>query len=85
MNVATVVARARADFTEMPRLELTLAQTARLWDAGILDCLQAVDTLVASGFLTWTVRRTIVRTARARDADPAYIAVQSAPNGDKAV
>jgi hypothetical protein len=85
MNAATLIDRARADFTEMPRLELTLAQAARLWNAGILECLQAVDALVASGFLMWTVRRTIVRTARAGAADRPYIGVQATPIDVKAV
>jgi hypothetical protein len=38
MHFATVVERVRSDFTEMPCLELTLAQAVRLWHVGADDC-----------------------------------------------
>jgi len=62
MSFTTVVDRARADFMEMPGLELTLPQAVRLWAIGLDDCRFVIDTLVDTGFLKWTTRRTIVRT-----------------------
>jgi len=62
MSFANVVDRVRADFMEMPGLELTLPQAVRLWTIGIDDCRFVLDTLVDAGFLKWTTRRTIVRT-----------------------
>jgi hypothetical protein len=58
------VDRARADFSEMPRLELTIAQAVRLWSLGLDDCRLVIDHLVDAGFLMWTARRTIVRAGR---------------------
>jgi hypothetical protein len=54
--------RVRADFMEMPGLELTLPQAVRLWTIGMDDCRFVIDTLVDTGFLKWTTRRTVVRT-----------------------
>jgi hypothetical protein len=85
MNVTNLVDRARADFVEMPRLELTLSQAARLWSVGIDDCRLAVDALVASGFVTWTTRGTIVRTGRDSERPLPYMTVVSTPKQDKAV
>lgn len=61
MHFATVVDRVRSDFTEMPCLELTLAQAIRLWHVGADDCRFVLDALVDEGFLRWTAQRTIVR------------------------
>jgi hypothetical protein len=61
MHFATVVERVRTDFTEMPCLELTLAQAIRLWHVGADDCRYVLDALVEEGFLRWTAQRTIVR------------------------
>jgi hypothetical protein len=62
MSFATAVDRVRADFMEMPGLELTLPQAVRLWTIGMDDCRFVIDTLVDVGFLKWTTRRTVVRT-----------------------
>jgi hypothetical protein len=62
MSFATVVDRVRADFMEMPGLELTIPQAVRLWTIGVDDCRFVIDTLVDLGFLKWTSRRTVVRT-----------------------
>jgi hypothetical protein len=62
MSFATVADRVRADFMEMPGLELTLPQAVRLWTIGADDCRCVIDTLVDLGFLKWTTRRTVVRT-----------------------
>jgi hypothetical protein len=62
MSFATLVDRVRADFMEMPGLELTLPQAVRLWTIGTDDCRFVIDMLVDAGFLKWTTRRTVVRT-----------------------
>jgi hypothetical protein len=89
MSVATVVDRVRADFMEMPGLELTLPQAVRLWTLGTDDCRFVIDMLVDAGFLKWTARRTIVRTGaefRARpDPIPEDIPVRSGRQGYRSV
>jgi hypothetical protein len=85
MNGATLVDRARADFIEMPRLELTISQAARLWSVAMDDCRLAIDELVASGFVTWTPRSTIVRTSRASAPPASYMGVVSASKQHKPV
>ncbi len=62
MSFARVVDRVRADFTEMPSMELTLPQAVRLWHLGADDCRFVLDALVDAGFLAWTAGRTIRRT-----------------------
>lgn len=62
MMFASLVGRVRADFIEVPGLELTLPQAVRLWNMGADDCRYVIDALVDAGFLRWTTRRTIVRT-----------------------
>jgi hypothetical protein len=61
MTIASVVERVRAEFVEMPGLELTLPQAVRLWGLGIEDCRHVLDSLAEAGFLKWTPRRTVVR------------------------
>jgi hypothetical protein len=57
------VVRVRNEFLEMPGLQLTLAQTARLLGLDTRDCREAIDALVASDFLRWTRRGTIARVS----------------------
>jgi hypothetical protein len=64
MTFAAVVDRVRAEFVEMPGMQLTLAQATRLWNLGADDCRSVIDALVDSGFLRWTAQRTVVRTGR---------------------
>ena len=61
MSFAAVVDRVRAEFVEMPGLELTLPQAVRLWGLGADDCRHVLDSLADAGFLRWTARRTVVR------------------------
>jgi hypothetical protein len=63
MTFARAVDRVRADFTDMPGLELTMPQAVRLWSMGMDDCRFVLDALVDAGFLQWTPRRTIARAA----------------------
>jgi hypothetical protein len=78
MTFSQVVDRARAHFTEMPGLELTLPEAVRLLGFGIDDCRYVIDALVDAGFLRWTARRTIVRTDAmwARETDESYVSVR---------
>jgi hypothetical protein len=89
MSFAAVVDRVRAEFVEMPGLELTLAQAVRLWTLGVDDCRHVIDALVDVGFLKWTARRTIVRTGLDLPIGPhrqtAYIPVRRLPHGNKSV
>ena len=62
MTPASVVDRVRAEFVEMPGLELTLPQAVRLWGLGVDDCRHVLDSLADAGFLKWTPRRTVVRS-----------------------
>jgi hypothetical protein len=60
-SVGRAVARARAEFLEMPGLRLTPAQARRLWalDAGICDAVLAE--LLADSFLRRSVGGAYVR------------------------
>ena len=79
MSFANLVDRVRFDFTEMPNLELTMAQAVRLWNLGADDCRYVLDSLVDVGFLRWTPQRTVVRAGRAlgmgTDGSASYIPV----------
>lgn len=63
MDMPLPVARVRSEFLEMPGLQLTPTQAARLLALEIRDCREAIDSLVASDFLRWTPRGTIARVA----------------------
>ena len=89
MSFAAVVDRVRAEFVEMPGLELTLAQAVRLWTLGVDDCRHVIDSLVEVGFLKWTPRRTVVRTGLdiplPRQNHTADIPVRRQSIGDRSV
>jgi len=89
MSFAVVVDRVRADFMEMPGLELTLPQAVRLWAIGMDDCRFVIETLVDAGFLKWTARRTIVRTGANlrewREPDQQHVPVRLDLKNNKSV
>lgn len=89
MNLTTLVDRVRADFLEMPGLELTLPQAVRLWNLGVDDCQHALDVLADDGFLKWTPRRTVIRTGRApsitHERNQSYVPVWELRRADKFV
>jgi hypothetical protein len=89
MSFAAIVDRVRAEFVEMPGLELTLAQAVRLWTLGVDDCRHIIDALVDVGFLKWTARRTVVRTGLDLPIGPepqtADIPVRRLSRGNKSV
>ena len=61
MQPATLVSRIRSEFMEMPGLQLTLPQAARLWGLEQRTCHDVIQALVDTSFLRWTTRGTIVR------------------------
>jgi hypothetical protein len=80
MTFGLMVDRARADFMEMPGLELTLPQAVRLWHLGADDCRAVLDALVDRGFLRWTAKRTVVWTGQVRRSEPLdaeYVSVRA--------
>ena len=88
MTFALMADRVRADFMEMPGLELTVPQAVRLWHFGTDDCRTVLDALVDLGFLRWTAKRTVVRTGRVlgrehRELD--YVSVHAMRQGNNSV
>ena len=61
MESPTLVDRVRGEFIEMPGLQLTMAQAARLWGLDLAACRNVVDVLVDTAFLRWTENGKIVR------------------------
>lgn len=61
MDVEVIAARIRAEFQEMPGLQLTPAQATRLWGLEHATCSAVIEALVASSFLRWTTGGAVVR------------------------
>lgn len=64
MHAQTLVDRVRGEFNEMPGLQLTMPQAARLLGIEPEDCRDVINTLVDSAFLKRTPAGTIVRAER---------------------
>jgi len=64
MDLGTLLERVRGEFNEMPGLQLTEAQAARLWGLEPTACRRVVDELVGAEFLRWTPSGRIVRVGR---------------------
>jgi hypothetical protein len=58
---AFALRRAQAEFVEMPGLQLTEAQAARLWSFDSALCSAVLSALVKSGFLVRTRSAAFVR------------------------
>jgi hypothetical protein len=54
MEMTALLARIRAEFTEMPGLVLTFHQACRLWAMDASTCEAVLHTLVSEQFLTRT-------------------------------
>ena len=65
MDLHRLVHRVRSEFNEMPGLQLTLPQAARLWGLDHEASRLVIDALVERSFLRWTARGTVVRIDRA--------------------
>jgi len=61
MEFDTLVGRARNEFIEMPGLQLTVLEAARLWGLENEACRDVIEALVEAEFLRWTPRSTVVR------------------------
>jgi hypothetical protein len=65
MDLGALVDRVRGEFNEMPGLQLTEAQAARLWGVEKSACRRVVDVLVDADFLRRTSDGLIARASRA--------------------
>lgn len=63
MPPPSLIERVRGEFNEMPGLQLTMAQAARLWGLEVTACRHVIDVLVESAFLRWTPGGKIVRAS----------------------
>ncbi len=61
IELRAVVERIRSEFLEMPGLQLTMPQAARLWGLDISACEQVVEGLVQSAFLRRTGSGAVTR------------------------
>jgi hypothetical protein len=64
MHARALVDRVRGEFNEMPGLQLTMPQAARLLGIEPEACRDVIDILVDSAFLKRTPAGTIVRAER---------------------
>jgi hypothetical protein len=62
IELRAVVERIRSEFLEMPGLQLTMPQAARLWGLDVSACEQVVEVLVQSAFLRRTGSGAVTRT-----------------------
>jgi len=60
-ELGNLVVRVRGEFTEMPGLQLTLAQASRLFGLTPDDCHDVLDALVRAHFLRWEAGARIAR------------------------
>lgn len=67
---ATIVARIRAEYQEMPGLALTREQAQRLWHLDAATCGEALEHLVASNVLKQTRRGRFVRVEQPTHGRP---------------
>jgi hypothetical protein len=61
MESTSLVERVRGEFIEMPGLQLTVAQAARLWGLDVAACDNVIDALVQTAFLRRTHNGKVVR------------------------
>lgn len=64
MHAQALVDRVRGEFNEMPGLQLTIPQAARLLGIEPDACRDVIDSLVDSAFLRRTAAGTIIRAER---------------------
>ena len=64
MDARALVDRIRGEFNEMPGLQLTMAQAARLWGMDQTACRNVIEMLVDAAFLRWTPAGTVIRAER---------------------
>jgi hypothetical protein len=59
-----LVNRVRGEFIEMPGLQLTMPEAARLWGMDIVACERVIEALVDASFLRWTPAGKVTRAQR---------------------
>ena len=64
MDARLLVERVRGEFNEMPGMQLTMAQAAKLWGMDQKVCRTVIEALVDSSFLRWTSSGTVIRAER---------------------
>jgi hypothetical protein len=64
VDLGNLVERVRGEFNEMPGLQLTEAQAARVWGVELPACRLVVDALVSVEFLRRTPNGRISRRER---------------------
>jgi hypothetical protein len=63
-DLGRLVERVRGEFNEMPGMQLTEAQAARLWGVEPTACRSVVELLVGTSFLRRTPNGRIARAGR---------------------
>jgi len=61
MLLHALIDRVRGEFLEMPGLQLTVTEAARLWGLDKAACQRVIEVLVAASFLRWTRTGKIAR------------------------
>ena len=61
LELRAVVDRVRGEFLEMPGLQLTPPQAARLWGLDLGSCEAVIDSLIRSAFLKRTASGAVTR------------------------
>ena len=64
MDARLSVERVRGEFNEMPGMQLTMAQAAKLWGMDQKVCRIVIEALVDASFLRWTSSGTVIRAER---------------------
>lgn len=64
MQLPALADRVRGEFMEMPGLQLTMPQAARLWGMEQAACRAVIESLVEASFLRWTPTGKIVRVEK---------------------
>ena len=64
MDARALLERVRGEFNEMPGMQLTMAQAARLWGMDQNVCRAVIESLVDCSFLRWTSTGTVIRAER---------------------
>jgi len=64
MQSYALVDRIRGEFIEMPGLQLTMPQAAKLWGIDMTACERVVEALVDASFLRWTWTGKITRAEK---------------------
>jgi len=60
-EIRALADRVRGEFIEMPGLQLTMDQAARLWGLDPAICRDVIEVLIRSNFLRWTTAGSITR------------------------